>query len=243
MYQSFTPHPLLRPYIDAYWIVTGERGGARQQRILPDGCVDIIFNAGDDAFDPTGSRTMEHGKIYLVGTMTTFEDTMVNAHAKFIGVRFKPGAFPLFFRAGSLHELTNETMEWKNSDAPDMNMVDHQGLQQLELFFLQKLPKQKPLLICLLEEMEAASGACRVATLADKYNTSARQLERMFRQQVGVPPKELASILRFRRAHAWIRNRSAGTSLLDIAIACGYYDQAHLANEIRRFSGRTPSHI
>ena len=47
-------------------------------------------------------------------------------------------------------------------------------------------------------------------------------------------------ILRFRRAAAELAG-PAGRSLAEIALDCGYYDQAHLNRDFREFSGRTPT--
>lgn len=47
-YTEFSPHKDLRPYIDCYWQVAGDNIIEQQERILPDGRVDIIINLGDD---------------------------------------------------------------------------------------------------------------------------------------------------------------------------------------------------
>ncbi|MCF2443669.1 hypothetical protein L0657_06855 [Dyadobacter sp. CY345] len=47
-YIQFQPHPKLTPFIDGCWKVTGVGPELKTQKILPDGCVDIILNIGDD---------------------------------------------------------------------------------------------------------------------------------------------------------------------------------------------------
>jgi AraC-like DNA-binding protein len=56
---------------------------------------------------------------------------------------------------------------------------------------------------------------------------------------VGLPPKTMARILRFDRAVQ--RLRADHPDFAQIAIDCGYYDQAHFNREFREFSGMTPS--
>jgi hypothetical protein len=41
-------HPALSNYVDAYWTATGSSKTVTVEKILPDGCVDIIFNVGND---------------------------------------------------------------------------------------------------------------------------------------------------------------------------------------------------
>ena len=63
-----------------------------------------------------------------------------------------------------------------------------------------------------------------------------------FRDQVGLPPKLVSRILRFRRALAEFETDD-GRRFAEIAQQCGYYDQAHLNREFRDFAGVTPSDI
>jgi hypothetical protein len=69
-----------------------------------------------------------------------------------------------------------------------------------------------------------------------------RHLLGRFREHTGLPPKVFARILRFQRAAALMAD-SAGPSLCEIALDCGYYDQAHLNRDFRAFAGRTPTEL
>lgn len=84
-----------------------------------------------------------------------------------------------------------------------------------------------------------AGGKVRVASLADRLGWSRKRLAARFAEQVGVPPKTLARIARFERA----RTLAQGPERPDwarLAADCGYYDQAHLINDFRAFTGRAP---
>ena len=67
-YTRYSPAPRLMPYIDCYWHVRGQGAAAQQERILPDGCVDIIINIGENFH--TDSMVMTYENVYIVGTMT-----------------------------------------------------------------------------------------------------------------------------------------------------------------------------
>jgi hypothetical protein len=96
IYTQFNPHPALSNYIDAYWTVEGEGNGLEAERILPDGCVDIILNLGAACKTDNGNFLMENEKAYLVGTMTRLKEANLSRDAKLLGIRFKPGAFSFF---------------------------------------------------------------------------------------------------------------------------------------------------
>ena len=90
----------------------------------------------------------------------------------------------------------------------------------------------------------AASGATSVAGLAGEVGWSRRHLAERFRREIGLPPKVAARVLRFERARVeLLRPGPAGAAprLADVAVACGYADQAHLTREWRELAGCTPS--
>jgi AraC-like DNA-binding protein len=84
----------------------------------------------------------------------------------------------------------------------------------------------------------ASDGAVPVGSLADELGWSRRHLAVSFREELGLPPKPLARLLRFERAVDRLR---AGTDLADVALDSGYYDQAHFNRDFRRFAGATPT--
>ena len=87
--------------------------------------------------------------------------------------------------------------------------------------------------------LEACGGAVRVGALAQSVGWSRKHLVRQFREQVGLPPKTVARILRFGRAVDLLE--AADLSLAAVAVDCGYADQAHMTRDFRRFAGYTPA--
>jgi methylphosphotriester-DNA--protein-cysteine methyltransferase len=75
--------------------------------------------------------------------------------------------------------------------------------------------------------------------LTHRLDLSARQIERLFARQVGLPPKGLARIVRFQRVLAAI-DRGVPRDWAAAALEAGYYDQAHLARDFREIAGETP---
>ena len=90
-----------------------------------------------------------------------------------------------------------------------------------------------------------AGGALRVSALAAETGWSGRHLTSRFRAEIGLTPKAAARVIRFSRArHLLVRNlteANAGFRLADLAVTCGYFDQAHLAREFRALAGCPPS--
>jgi AraC-like DNA-binding protein len=62
----------------------------------------------------------------------------------------------------------------------------------------------------------------------------------VFAADVGLTPKVFSRVLRFQRVLALIR-RDRQIDWADVAVASGYYDQAHFIHDFRAFSGMSPT--
>ena len=87
----------------------------------------------------------------------------------------------------------------------------------------------------------ATRGAAPIAELVRRSGWSRRHLTAKFTEQTGLPPKTFARILRFDRAKELLAG--SDLSLAEIALACGYYDQAHFNRDFREFAGMTPTEL
>jgi AraC-like DNA-binding protein len=111
----------------------------------------------------------------------------------------------------------------------------------LDEFLLARLvatPEVRPDVVWALARLERAD--CRIADLARDMGRSPKRLIELFRDQVGLAPKLIARIHRFTRAMKTLGGDDA-PSLVESALAAGYYDQAHLNRDFREFAGCTPT--
>ncbi len=86
----------------------------------------------------------------------------------------------------------------------------------------------------------ATGGTVQVAALAEAVGWSRRHLGERFRDEFGLSPKAAAMVLRFERSRRLLE-RPARRGLAEIAVTCGYYDQAHLTRDWRTLAGCTPT--
>jgi len=91
-------------------------------------------------------------------------------------------------------------------------------------------------------QIEQARGAVAIGALARELGYSAKHVTRLFHDYVGVGPKHYARLVRFDRLKA-AADAAPGRSWADLALAFGYYDQAHMAREVRLLTGLTPSEL
>jgi len=243
IYKEYPPHPLLIPYIETYWASNGFTDREIKQRILPDGCVDIIFSFNSQTVFP-----------FIVGTMTSFFDAVYKGNIKLFGIRFRPGGITAFTHI-PISEFTDMQIDIHSTETIlDKYFFDEIGncsttkniASCIDNYFLQKLPvlflpdRQITYAIDLIEQTKGNISS--IALLADKACLSERQFERRFKASTGVSPKIFNRIIRFKHLSRMLKDQPQ-QSLFETAIECGYYDHAHLIKELKRLSGYKPREL
>jgi AraC-like DNA-binding protein len=100
-------------------------------------------------------------------------------------------------------------------------------------------PEPAPAVLRAWRLLHRTGGAVSVGELAAEVGVTRRYLELRFGEQIGLPPKTMARLLRFERAARLLTGY--GRPPAQVAGACGYADQAHLTREFRRLAGCTPT--
>lgn len=236
-YRESSPSPLLQEWIAAYWSIDSAVDGAlATQRILPDGCADLICD-----FSGMSPR------MRWVGTMTRAIEVQVAGRQDLFGIRFVPGGlFPLLGAPLSL--LTDDSAEFAALPAqawrPPLNgwCDDRDFAARCRRADASLIAAFSPLRLDsttrLLQRLQWRPALPSAAALADEAGVGLRTLQRRFMEHVGVSPKQHLRWLRFERARQLLL-RSDRRSV-EIAMAAGYSDQAHFVREFRRFAGVTP---
>jgi AraC-like DNA-binding protein len=242
-FRRYLPGQRLAPFVRNFWTVgCPEAGGAgKRQRILPDGCIDVIFTRSSPTADYQG---------YVVGTMTRpiFEE-LAN-HVDYIGIRFAPGGFRHFFEAAP-GELTDRIVPLEDlsiSTAATAPLAEADNIRtQLDVLENDLCRRFDPTardsaVDRIVNTIGACDGDVAIAELARRTGWSPRHLHRRFAAAVGVGPKTFCRIIRFKKAHRVLR-RSPRPNSLEAALEAGYYDQAHFVHEFNRFYGASPSAV
>jgi AraC-like DNA-binding protein len=95
-----------------------------------------------------------------------------------------------------------------------------------------------PFVVEAVHRLQASGGMVRIGQLSSDLKVSRRHLATRFREQIGLPPKTFARLLRFEAVRRLMAEQPH--SWADVAIRCGYADQSHLNRDFRELSGTTP---
>ncbi|MBV8251796.1 MAG: AraC family transcriptional regulator [Chitinophaga sp.] len=242
-YNEVKPCQELAAYIHSFWELKGDESDEQWERIFPDGCPGIVINLGGPVKTDNGLTTMDYGKTYVVGAMTSFKESFVDASAHLLGVCLKPSVFSSLYNYASQHEITNQTVEFDLSQSFEMGKLNKEPYAYFNSYFLDKRSSVNPVLQAVLSDIHVSKGNVRIFEIAKRNFLTVRQLERMFKTHIGLTPKEYVNIIRFQSALAMMNNLGQQKKLSDIAFECGFYDQAHLTNEIKRHTGLTPGQL
>ena len=90
------------------------------------------------------------------------------------------------------------------------------------------------------ELIRRAPSTLKIEELAGLVNIGQRQLERSFKQRIGVTPKQYQRMQRLNRVNRLLL-QGRRMDLTEIAYACGFADQSHFIREFRLFTGERPN--
>lgn len=251
------PHPALAGWLRCLWLFESAPGeaaaqGNEPQRIVPDGHPELLFHYGDPYAEP--GRGVQ-SRIVFAGQIAQPLLLQPGACAGVIGVRFHPAAARVLFGLsmvecaerrldasalwGAAGEALLEQLQALRDAASRLDRVERFVRERLTV---SRRPMQAAVSHCVRLMQSPAAERLTIDELAAQAQCSGRQLERLFLAEVGVPPRLLASILRFRRVFDVLEaspSPSAGV-WAGAAAAAGYFDQAHMIRDFKRFAGQTP---
>ena len=252
-YKLYRPTPAITPFVGCYWTLQSAQRPLKQELMIPDGYVDIIFNYGN-----TYRRT-ELGKLHrsqwidkshIVGERTRSVVLDHTTHLNLVGIKLKPYGLwaltqlpsrdfagqivPIDAAVSPLIPLEHQIYEASN-DTDKIHIIERFLLQHLLPFAEHHRDMQFATQLVL-----QMHGNIRIKDLATTLNMSYRQLERSFQNLIGLSPKAFARVVRFKKTMQSIKSRQSITyehQYLDF----GYYDQNHFIKEFKHFMGGTPS--
>jgi AraC-like DNA-binding protein len=207
--------------------------GDHVERVLPDGCADIVWIEGD--------------RLVIAGPATRQELVDIPAGAAAVGVRFGPGAAGAALGVAA-HELRDRTVALEDVWGPQATALAERlaaappagRLALLAGAVARRLDGARapdPLVTrasALLARGMAVSAASREVSLTDRH------LRRRFHDAVGYGPKTLQRVLRLRRFLA-LAESAASADLARVASEAGYADQPHLTRECGELAGLPPA--
>jgi AraC-like DNA-binding protein len=235
--------------VECFWTLEGDKPSSDPERILPDGCVELILNFGAKFLQHREDHREVQPRNFLVGQMTAPILISPTGAVQVIGIRFHPGGTAPFLRL-PLHEITDQVVELGSLSSKlerellrvsSVSASLREKIAAIEEFLTREVLSRKtdPRLMMLAARIVDNGGLVSVDQLANDAGISSRQLERRFLREIGLGPKLLGRIIRFQQVFRAVEQCDAAWAT--VAIECGYYDQAHLIRDFHQFARQTPA--
>lgn len=239
-YREQAPEGPLRALVEVAWQGRSDTA-ASCQRVLPDGCMDLIVL--DGRLVVAGPDTTAHVARSTPGSVTT-------------GLRFRPGALPalLGVPADVLRDRRVDLTELLDGRVPvgaprpgrAGSAGPHPGgrdpawlldtvatLREAAGGARRPLPDPLP-----RPALHALARGASAAEVADRLGVTSRTLHRRCVATLGYGPAVVRRVLRFRAAGTLLFD---GVAPAEVAARCGYADQPHLSREVRALAGVSPA--
>ena len=248
MITKISPHPCLDKTIDHYWI---EKSDSSSVKILPDGTTSIIFSIGSPIgiSDANGDPKKLSDNL-IVGTHKKYYVINAKIGTHIVGIKFKQGGAYNFFKIPMMqfsNKIVNLTDvlngETEKLRAKLISAKDDEAIRRvLDYYFLLKvdmLEEAYNVVDSAIKEVSAKVNPTLIKSFCETANISNKHLISLFNNKVGLSPKLIHRLNKFINVIELLQKKR-NVNWPEVAYECQYYDQAHLINEFKSFSGLSP---
>ncbi|HEY0976044.1 MAG TPA: helix-turn-helix domain-containing protein [Flavobacteriales bacterium] len=246
-YATHTPPSDLAHLVRFWWTLESDAGITAPHRLTAECCPNIVTIVQGRFTEADGSPSPP---VHLAGALPHAVDNVAHGPFSLFGVYLWPWAVqPLFDRSPAtcfarfiaLDEL------WGNActglSEALLNASDHSRRITIMSGALRERSAQgsesDPILADIVQRMIEAQGLLSVQEALQHCGLARRQFERRFKACTGFSPALFLRILRFQSTYRLLEHGEA-SSLTDLAMAAGYFDQSHFIRDFKRFSGMNP---
>ncbi|PAV30090.1 AraC family transcriptional regulator [Virgibacillus profundi] len=253
IFRTYHPQPPLSDFIRTFWLYKGYKPPHEMERVLPDGSMELVINLEEDLIKVYDQKNYDRFKSFsgslVSGPHSNFAVIDTACQASTMGVHFKPGGtFPFFNLPAD--ELRNEQVSLDTLWGPKAAEIREQLLEAessvikfriIEHHLLEMMDRdstQHPAVMFALMKFHLPHEL-KIADINEQINLSPRRFIQVFKNEVGLTPKQFSRIQRFQKVLQIIKGREQ-VNWTDIAFDCGYYDQAHFIHDFKSYSGLSP---
>mgnify|MGYP001428860854 CR=1 FL=1 len=237
-YREHPPRAALADYVRCVWPFVAPADDTPQP-IAPDGCCELIVHVRTPYLERGAGGDVVQTRVLFAGQITEPLTLVAQGDTAVVGVRFQPWAARAFLGADA-SAATDKRLDLAalHGDAgaalPDALAAAEPSvwINAAQDYVASRVwnASLDPHVRAAVEALEAEREAPAPEGLSE------RQWQRRFKADVGVSPRELQSVFRFRRVFDAIE-RPGPPGWVEAALAAGYFDQPQMARDFRRYLG------
>lgn len=255
-FEQKKPHPRLRNYIRSYWLMEGDGSEEHLDLLVPDGYPELFFILNESlkmerfSGDRQWAQHAEGGLIGQATTQFTFKPT---PFSKMLFVKLYPWTpYQLFGIPGwQLNDLaidlgaaTRDTGFRRLNERVGSSANLSEIAAMLDAFFLKKLSDatlSNSFLTFAVRQIYSSDGTISIDGLTKHVHATRRYVEKVFKDKIGMTPKQYAQIIRVKKASMYLLDPRFQYNIREIAQRLEYYDQSHFLKDFKAVMGQSPS--
>jgi AraC-like DNA-binding protein len=252
IFHAHVPQSPLSEFVECIWFQEGNLPPHPRERLMPDGTMELVINLYEDRLSVVDRHNPARVQYYrgslIGGPHSEFDVIDTTDQQAIMGVHFKPGgAFPFFcIPAGELHNAMMPLDCLWGASADDLRgrVLEADTVEAkfraLEYCLLERAVRPLELHPAVVFALNEFRQTPIISHVKEQIGLIQKRFIQVFQEQVGLTPKLYCRVRRFQRALRLIAEQS-DVEWTEVALACGYFDQAHFNHDFRAFSGISPT--
>lgn len=252
-FSQYRPSQWLAPYVQAYYTGDFNLYGENDfvQSVVPNGCIELIVHLTHDHCELVKGNTWgKSPEFTLIGLQTGPYGVRFHKRVRIFGIRFNPeGIFRLFGIPPSLFKATFESSSdtfggefgdycSRLRESPDIG----RNIRLTEEYLLKKWEgntKGHDYVDLACGAIRSHHGMLSLGELINKLPISPRQLQREFKQRLGITVKEYMRLIRLSAVQNHLQ-LPRSMNLTELSHLIGFADQSHFIREFKQLAGTNP---
>lgn len=251
---QLAPSPYLSNIVKHYLVLESDHDKQLNYRLFSDGNPGVVFYFKTPLMQYTADhlKVQTHPHSFIYGQITRYQDLVSVGKLSMLVVVLQPYGIYALSRMPAT-ELNDNVVNLKELFGPESTYLEEQVLNAIdtksrinfiERFLFKKLAGvhyPDKVLAGALKIINDHKGNISVTNLLDVLPVTERQLERKFKDYIGISPKRFTDTVRLQHFLKLLQSHPSNSKIADAVYEGGYYDQAHLNNYFKRSIGLTPS--
>lgn len=255
MHAKFAPPRRINQFVNSVWVLDPSMDDhpAATQEARHSGIANVAIQLGDRFSLLQDNETSPLPRYCLSGFMTRPRLVAPSGTPRTIGIQFLPGGLRAFSRV-SCHDFADRIIDAREVldarllaafDRIDASASTYAIVEYIRRALVDSAVETEPDPRLAIEQFATAIENGFVDSIhdfCDRTGVHVRQLQRWYQNLVGVSPVKYLRVKRAQRALACL-SQDPAAHMADIALRCGYSDQAHLSREFKQIYGVSPRRL
>jgi AraC-like DNA-binding protein len=256
-FKTYAPSIALQPFVEEYFVFESytDQKDSSVKTIPPNGLSTLLFQFADlesICYERLETDGHHPHRTAIVGQLTRHH------YIKHIG---KVGVLGVHFRPSGLYQILRVPV-WRFTDkSTDMNILIKDGIKEITEKLIAAVNNDERILLienfllsrlsiidislglldrCLMKKDNV--NWLSIAELAVQLKMTKKQLQRKFKEEIGISPNAYKKLIRFNQLVNALEFKLP-KEWQQLTFESGYFDQAHMIREFKQFTGKAPANF